>query len=123
MSYSTQKGNHFTVSKINNKKYTWDVFKLWDLVADMSIEEVPINDFSLDIDLWFREYEVPTALNVLKHCKRILDADLEFAIIIAPNGIVMDGMHRIGKAWILGHSTIKAIRLQEFPIPDSIDEC
>ncbi|WP_254173267.1 hypothetical protein [Planktothrix pseudagardhii] len=117
------KGKHFIVYTINNKTYKFDVFNLWNFVSGMKVEEVPIKDFNLDIDIWFREFELPTVLNVIKHCQRMLDADLDFPIIIAPNGIILDGMHRIGKAWILGYSTIKAIRLEEFPISDLLDHC
>jgi hypothetical protein len=114
--------NHLTIATINNKKYTWNVFNLWKLVSKMETEQVYIKDFNLDIDIWFKEYQKPTVLNVVKHCQRMLNANLDFPIIIAPNGLVLDGMHRIGKALILGHSTIKAVRLQELPPPNSVED-
>jgi hypothetical protein len=33
----------------------------------------------------------------------------------------MDGMHRIAKAWMLGHSTITAVQFERDPPPDTAE--
>ncbi len=107
---------------INKKKYIWNVFKLWQLTTNMSVEEVSIQDFNLEKNVWFLQEEAPTFLNIIKHYQRIVDADLSFPIILAPDNEVLDGSHRIAKALILGHSTIKAVRFQYLPTPDLVED-
>ena len=47
-------------------------------------------------------------------------ADLRFPIILASDGRVMDGMHRVGKAAFLGRATIEAVRFTDDPAPDYV---
>ena len=45
----------------------------------------------------------------------IQQADLSYPIILSADGKVMDGMHRVAKAKLLNHLTIKAIRFEITP--------
>lgn len=54
--------------------------------------------------------------------KRVIDADLDYPIIQAPDGWIMDGLHRIVKAIIEGKTTVKAVRLPVLPQPDRSDD-
>ena len=54
--------------------------------------------------------------------KRVQDADLSYPIIQAPDGWIMDGLHRIVKAIMNGETTIKAVRLPVLPEPDRIEK-
>jgi hypothetical protein len=47
-------------------------------------------------------------------------ADLSYPIILAASGRLMDGGHRIGKAWMEGRTTIAAVRFEADPEPDWI---
>jgi hypothetical protein len=49
------------------------------------------------------------------HMKRVEDADLKWAIILSPEGCIIDGYHRVCKAIIEGRTTIRAVRLNEMP--------
>jgi ParB-like chromosome segregation protein Spo0J len=44
-------------------------------------------------------------------------ADLSKPIILNEDGELLDGRHRIMKALLVGHSTIKAVRFDENPSP------
>jgi len=46
---------------------------------------------------------------------------LKYPIILSKEGRVMDGMHRIIKALLLGHKTIKAVQFKEDLQPDHVD--
>jgi len=48
------------------------------------------------------------------------DADLAFPIILAADGAVMDGMHRVAKALRAGHTTIEGVRFLVDPPPDHV---
>ncbi len=46
------------------------------------------------------------------------DANLSFPVILAAEGRVMDGMHRIAKALMLGRETVDAVQFTVTPEPD-----
>lgn len=50
----------------------------------------------------------------------IENADLNYPIIIDPEGRVMDGMHRVCKALNLGFESMMAYQLAELPEPDFV---
>jgi hypothetical protein len=50
--------------------------------------------------------------------RRIGDADVNLPIILASDGQVLDGMHRIAKAILCGQSSIAAQRFAIDPDPD-----
>lgn len=54
------------------------------------------------------------------HARRIMEADLEYPVILSPDGLVMDGMHRLAKAWILGKTEILAVRFPAWPPADEV---
>ena len=54
--------------------------------------------------------------------KLIEQADLDHPIILSADGRVMDGMHRICKAWMCGNKTIKAVQFETDPTPDHVDK-
>lgn len=54
----------------------------------------------------------------MEHAKLINEADLSYAIILDAHGRVMDGMHRICKAVMIGTSEIDAVQFHVDPPPD-----
>ncbi len=58
---------------------------------------------------------------VAEHARLIREVDLTFPIILAPDGRVMDGMHRVARALLDGVSTLPAVRLDVLPRPDFIN--
>lgn len=55
---------------------------------------------------------------VVDHARRIIDADLAQPVILASDGQVLDGMHRIAKAALDGRVAVLAQRLPVDPEPD-----
>jgi hypothetical protein len=55
------------------------------------------------------------------HARLIQEADLSFPIILASDGHVMDGMHRVCKALLEGQTEIKAVQFDVDPEPDYVD--
>ena len=49
-----------------------------------------------------------------------MGVELEHPIILGPTGDVLDGMHRILRAFVEGRKTIAAVRLSEVPPPDRV---
>jgi hypothetical protein len=84
---------------------------------------VPLTKIAcLDEALWFsRIYGVEaTCRRVAAHARRIYDAQLDVPVILSASGRVMDGMHRVAKAWILGRKKIPAVKFLHDPEPDEI---
>jgi len=56
------------------------------------------------------------------HIDRVNKADFKHPILIDNQGCICDGWHRVMKAIMLGHTTIKAIRLLDMPFASSTED-
>ena len=99
----------------------WDVDRLVALTKDFPTVQIPLSAIrELDEPFWFGLDNPPTCRAVVEHARLIEAADLRFPIILASDGRVMDGMHRVGKAAFLGRATIEAVRFTDDPAPDYV---
>jgi hypothetical protein len=100
----------------------WDVDRLIDLVAHLPHVEVPLGAIrELDEPFWFSGgSEVATCRAVADHARLIFEAELKYPIILGADGRVMDGMHRVAKAYLQGRGTILAVQLEVDPEPDFV---
>jgi hypothetical protein len=64
---------------------------------------------------------MPTVRRIVEHLRLVEEADLSHPIILAADGRVMDGMHRVAKALLRGDDTIRAVRFEVDPEPDYRD--
>lgn len=104
---------------IDGQRLTWQVARLWDLARDLPIVEVSLDTLAeADRNPWFGDSMPPTVRHVVSHCRRMLDADLSVPVILNADGRIMDGVHRLARAMLEGHETIKAVRFAEMPPPD-----
>jgi hypothetical protein len=101
----------------------WDVDRLLRLTAGQAPVDWPLDRIrELDEAFWFSaQGDEATCRRVAEHAKLIGEASLDYPIIIDPEGRVMDGMHRVCKAWINGRKTIRALQLPALPEPDFVD--
>jgi len=99
----------------------WDVDRLVTLTKDFPRIHVPLTSIrELDEPFWFSGGNPPTCRAVVEHARLIDAVDLAFPIILSSDGRVMDGMHRVGKAALLGRSSIEAVQFTDDPKPDYI---
>jgi hypothetical protein len=78
----------------------------------------------LDAVLWFggpKNVE-PTVRTVAERARDIFNADLNYPIIMTKSGDVLDGAHRIAKAYLQGLQTVRAVVLDDYPPPDGVLE-
>ncbi|HEU5097558.1 MAG TPA: hypothetical protein VFU22_00830 [Roseiflexaceae bacterium] len=73
-----------------------------------------------DQDCWFGPTSPPTCRAVTEHARRIFEADLRYSIILSAEGYLMDGGHRIAKAYLLQRREVPAVRFALDPEPDYI---
>ena len=96
----------------------WWTDRLWAAAASLPIETVAIDAIAeFDMDCWFHG-RAPTCRQVADHARRINAADLTHPVILSANGGLMDGGHRIAKAYLLGLPTVRARRFVTDPEPD-----
>ena len=107
--------------KTPNGRYFWYTERLWQLVRELPIKTVSLSAIAeFDQDCWFSATTPPTCRNVAIHAKRIYAADLAYPIILSAEGYLMDGGHRLAKAWLMGLTEIQAVQFAEDPEPDYI---
>jgi hypothetical protein len=105
----------------NGQRRVWRVERLWRLAADLPVIDVPVADIpALDEVTWFalEPDRLPTGRRVAEHARRIYEADLTWPLILSRRHWVMDGMHRLCRAYLLGQETVRAVRFDVDPEPD-----
>lgn len=98
----------------------WDVDRLIDASRDLPRKAVPLDLIRELNEEWFGDDERPTWRAMLDHIRLVNEADLSFPIILASNGAVMDGMHRVMKGALQGLKEIEAVQFDEDPAPDHV---
>jgi 2-polyprenyl-3-methyl-5-hydroxy-6-metoxy-1,4-benzoquinol methylase len=109
--------------------HVWNVERLWAMAKNLPVQSLPVSSIPcLDEVHWFgglngfggRSGTEPTCRRVAEHAKRIYAARFDRPIILSATGHVMDGMHRLAKAWLLGRTEIRAVRFARDPEPDEV---
>ena len=100
----------------------WDVDRLIRLSTALPRVQVRLDRIrELDEPFWFAGgSDAATCRAIVEHCRLIEAADLNFPIVLSSDGRVMDGMHRVCKAALLGLSSIEAVQFVEDPAPDHV---
>ncbi len=98
----------------------WLTERLWAVAAGLPVRRVRIADIpEFDQDCWFSGV-APTCRQVAEHSARILAADLNYPVILAANGGLMDGGHRVARAFMNGELEVNAVRFESDPEPDYV---
>lgn len=102
-------------------RLVWFVERLWQLALGLPQRAVPLDSIAeFDQNCWFGPASPPTCRAVAFHARGILDADLRYPIILSADGGLMDGGHRVAKAFLLGLPMIMAVQFPVDPEPDYI---
>lgn len=110
--------------KVGNNTQIWDINKLLSKVKHLTPLPVALSDIAeFDEDWWFQEPEsLPTPRSLAEHMKLVQNTDLSHPILLCAEGRLMDGMHRVVKAYLQGEHRILAIRLKVTPPPDYVNK-
>ena len=103
----------------------WNMRTIWAAAEGQPVVTVAIADLDiLDAVVWFggpKNVE-PTVRRVAERAHDIFSADLGYPIIMTKSGDVLDGAHRIAKAYLQGERTISAVVIDDYPPPDGVVE-
>lgn len=109
----------FVGFELNGEICLWLTTRLWELSKDLPVFEYEVASFNcFDKDVWFNSQHKPTVNKVLEHYKKIENANFTHPIILSQDGIILDGVHRICRAYLDGRNTIPAVRFAIDPEPD-----
>ena len=96
----------------------WDVDRLVAMSKHLIPQLVPIADIrEVDETYWGATM---TCRQVADHARLIQEADLTFPVILSSDGRIMDGMHRVLKAILVGRSHTSVLRFSSDPTPDYV---
>lgn len=102
--------------------YAWDVDRLVKLSSALPVKSIALKQIAeLDEPYWFSSGDEPTCRRIAEHFKLMLEADLQYPIILCADGRLMDGMHRATKALALGRTDILSVRFDRTPTADFVD--
>lgn len=108
---------------VEGKLLIWDVDRLLAKSKNLPVTEINLSEIrELEENYWYQgKSDNPTCKSIADHMKLVMECNLDYPIILAANGSVMDGMHRVCKAYLNGQETIKAIRFSVTPEPDYLN--
>ena len=95
----------------------WMVVDLIERAKDLPVKEIPIDHLAIDFNIGGMRVR-----DFVAHMKLILEADMSYPIILDDEACLFDGRHRMAKALLEGHETIKAIRFEKDPLATFIKE-
>ena len=101
----------------------WRMPTIWAMAEGKPPTLVAIEELNiLDEVVWFGgpKNVQPTVRTIAQRARDIFDADLSYPIIMTRSGDVLDGAHRIAKAYLAGLEVISAVVLEDWPAPDGI---
>ena len=102
-------------------RLVWFTERLWYLARDLPVRQIPIAHIAeFEQNCWFGPTSPPTCRAVAQHAQRIFEADLRYPIILSAEGQLMDGGHRIAKAYLLELREVPAVQFPLDPEPDYI---
>ena len=92
--------------------------QFWDLARGLPVKKVRLSELDgFDEVCWFGGPRniLPTCRAIAEHARDIYESDLNYPIILSPTGEVLDGWHRICKAFIQGIEELDAVQLPNLP--------
>ena len=97
----------------------WDVARLIELSRDLPVTRVALDSlWQIDTVYWTEAF---TVREFAAHVRLVQAVDPSYPIILAADGRVMDGMHRVVRALLEGAETIAAVHFEVTPEPDYRD--
>ena len=99
----------------------WRMATIWAAAVGKPSLAVPIGNLKiLDDVVWYGgpNNVAPTIRSVAEHARDIFSADMSYPIIMTSSGEVLDGAHRIARAYLEDQHSIAAVVIDDWPSPD-----
>ena len=97
----------------------WRVGRLWGLAAGLPVQMLAVEALGRFLDQSnLLCGKACTNRALAREAKRIFETDLSYPIILSAEGWLMDGYHRLCKAYALGVPQVRAVQFVVDPEPD-----
>lgn len=111
---------YFPKTNLYPYKRTWELNKIWRLSEPLQIKKIKVSKLWDDryAKAWCWQHENETINNefFLEHMQRIINADLNYPIILSEEQLIFDGVHRLVKAKFLNLEYINYVQFEKDPI-------
>jgi hypothetical protein len=113
---------HICSMRVGDRKHYWRVEGLIEEARSLVPFEKSVAELidALGNSSWFKADEKPTIRAILAHVERAQNSDLRFPVILAADGRLMDGAHRLVRAKLQGLETISVVQFVYDPSPDYV---
>lgn len=110
---------HTYATTTATERLVYNVERLWELAKELPVRAVPLAQVAgvLDENCWFGN-TAPTLRRVAEHARRIYEADFGRPILLNAAGELMDGAHRVARAFLENKAEIDAVQFPTDPEPD-----
>lgn len=96
----------------------WYIKRLHELCKDLPVKTMKLDDLDMSHILTPR-YTLP---QLALHVKLVMNANLDYPILLGREGNVMDGRHRITLSIVRGMDEIRYQQFNEDPAPDYLTD-
>jgi len=103
--------NYYSCSKDGGPTKCWFAETLWRYAEGLTPKTVDIKPF-------LAENWALSPFHYEEERERVEKADLSYPIILSCDGRIMDGYHRLARAFLLGHTSLLVVQFTEDPPPD-----
>ena len=111
----------YHIRHVGADTHVWDVNHLLRQNTALPVISTALQHIAeVEQAYWFPDSH-PTTAEIIEHMRLVETADLTYPILIDAEGKLMDGMHRVAKALLAGHTHIHAQQLSLTPAPDFIN--
>lgn len=110
---------YFPETKLYPYKRTWHLNKIWRLSEPLKKQKIKVSELWDEryskAWCWQHEDEELNNLFFLHHMRRVLNADLNYPIILSEEKLIFDGVHRLVKAKHLNLEYIDCVQFKKDP--------
>lgn len=112
---------YFPETKLYPYKRQWNLQNIWKQTENFEVQQIKVSDLwdTRYKNAWCWQHEDETINNLffLHHMRRVLDADLNYPIILSEENLIFDGVHRLVKAKHLDLEYINYVKFSKDPLP------
>jgi len=109
----------------SDNTHIWLVKDLWEAAKDLPVTSMALTEI-VDIDVLLGSHTWSkgkmSVIEIVDHHTRIQNADLQYPVILTPEGHIADGVHRIVKAYLQGVRNLPTVKLQTMPKSKEVDQ-
>lgn len=114
---------YFPKTELYPYERQWRLQDIWNQTENFEVKQIEVSELwdNRYKNAWCWQHEDETIDNLffLHHMRRVLNANLDYPIILSEENLIFDGVHRLMKAKHLDLKYIKYVKYSKDPLPIS----